>query len=412
MTAKIRISKNINTGFMKLSGSACLIVTIIVLGTVVTRGQNASAPATLDSTHTISFTATIDTYYHKSFGRQEDSPRTSFANLPGFALGMVNLAGDYTRGKTGFVADLVIGPRGSDAIFHAPLYKNANGGGSSQFINQMYAYYNVSERVRLNAGQFNTFLGYEMISPSKNINYSTSYLFSFGPFNHTGVWSDFLFEKGWSAKVAVMNPTDYTEYNPFNAYTLGGQLSRKTEHTVTSINATYGDPDGNIKSTDSLGSISSGNALQLDFSGSFGLTEKYFLGLSTSLRTVSSGQQKVSDTDLLLLKQSGYYGAALYQSLEFSENQTIALRTEFFSEFNGGIGAINAYDELGKAHVLAVTLSGNFKKSNLTFIPELRIDKTSQNSFTKASNGKPMNHLTSVNLAVVYTLSSLTRCLK
>jgi hypothetical protein len=396
---------------MKLPGSALLILAFFALGMVETRGQVASAPST-DSTGRISINASVDTYYHRSFEGEQDAPRTSFANLPGFSLGMINVVAGYSNKATGFVADVVIGPRGSDAIFNAPSYKNAKGGGSSHLINQMYLYYNISERVRLNVGQFNTFLGYEMISPTKNLNYSTSYLFSFGPFNHTGVWTDIQFENNWSAKIALMNPTDYTEYNPFGSYTLGGQLSHKGLKGTTSFNATYGDPDGDLKLTDSLGSISSGNALQVDFSASLAFTDNYSIGVSSSLRRISSGQQKISPTDQILLGHSGYFGLALYQAFGLGKNQTLALRTEYFSEVNGGVGAINAYTNSGNANVVAITLSGNFKCSNLTFIPELRVDKTSTNSFTKADTGKTTNHLTSMNLAVVYTLPTLTHCLK
>jgi hypothetical protein len=396
---------------MKSHGSALLILAFFTLGVVETRGQVASAPST-DSTGRISINASVDTYYHKSFERQQDAPRTSFANLPGFSLGMINVVAEYSNKTTGFVADVVIGPRGSDAIFNAPFYKNAKGGGSSHLINQMYVYYNMSDRVRFNVGQFNTFLGYEMISPTKNLNYSTSYLFSFGPFNHTGIWTDIQFENNWSAKVALMNPTDYTEFNPFGSYTLGGQLSHKGSKGTASLNATYGDPDGDLKVSDSLGTISSGNALQVDFSASLAFTDNYSVGVSSSSRTISSGQQKISATDQILLSRSGYFGFALYQTFGLGKNQTLTLRTEYFSEINGGVGAIKAYNKSGKANVVAITLSGNFKRSNLTFIPELRLDKTSTNSFTKADNGKPMNYLTSMNLAVVYTLPTITHCLK
>lgn len=397
---------------MKLSGRVGLIVFVVILGTVAARGQNASAPSTSDSTGTITINGTIDTYYHKSFDRLESAPRTSFANLPGFSLGMVNVVVEYAGKKTGVVADLVIGPRGADAIFHAPLYKNASGGGSSHLINQMYMYFNATDRIRVNVGQFNTFLGYEMISPSKNLNYSTSYIFSFGPFNHTGIWTDLQFERGWSAKLALMNPADYTEYNPFNSYTVGGQLSRKGEKGIANFNATYGDPDGNLQKTDSLGSISSGNALQLDFSGSLKMTEKYFVGISSTYRSVSFGEQKISDTDRLILEKSGFYGFALYQNIALKENQSIALRTEYFVEFHGGVGALNAYNVSGGASVFAVTLSGNFRKSNLCFIPELRVDKLSSQSFTHVSNGKFKSSLSTVNLAVVYTLPSFVACVK
>src|SRR4051812_38622127 len=129
---------------------------------------------------------------------------------------MVNIIGAYKNKNAGFVADLVFGPRGSDAIFNAPMYTNPKGASSAHIINQLFVYYNISNCVKMTLGQFNTFLSYETITPTKNFHYSTSYLFSYGPFNHTGLMADIDLKKGWMAKFAVMNPTDYTEFNPFN----------------------------------------------------------------------------------------------------------------------------------------------------------------------------------------------------
>jgi hypothetical protein len=395
---------NFQTVLVK-KGVVMLVTTVLSISSSFAQSVNQKIGA--DTLQKIALSATIDTYFHRSFNSKQNAPRTSFANLPGFSLGMINVVGEYTGAKTGFVTDLVFGPRGTDAIFRAPLYKNAQGGGSSQLINQMYVYYNLTTHLRINAGQFNTFLGYEAISPAKNVNYSTSYLFSFGPFNHTGVWTDITFENGWSAKLAVMNPTDYTEYNPFDAYTLGGQLSVKGEKGNASINLTYGDPDGSLNITDSLGSISAGNALQIDFTGSINATSNYFIGVSASMRSIGSGHIKISDTQRTQLEKSGYCGVAVYQTLALAEHCQLALRTEYFSEFNGGIGAIQTYNNLGKASVIAMTLSGNIRTTNLCFIPELRFDKTSTNSFTRQDTGMATTHLTSLNLALVYTLPAL-----
>ena len=137
------------------------------------------------------------------------TPGSSFANQPGFAIGMANLVFGYETGDVGVVADLVFGPRGEDAVFLS--------GPSSNIVNQLYVYWNVSEKVTLTFGNWNTFLGYEVISPTANFNYSTSYMFSYGPFSHTGLKADFALDDNWSAMLAVMNPTDFTENNPLAA---------------------------------------------------------------------------------------------------------------------------------------------------------------------------------------------------
>lgn len=370
-------------------------------------GQNTES-VSIDSAQRISLSGSIDTYFHRSFKTTEKAPRTSFSNLPGFSLGMINLVVEYSGSKTGVVADLVVGPRGSDAIFNAPAVKNVAGQGSAHLINQMYLYYALTERLRLNIGQFNTFIGYETITPVKNVHYSTSYLFSYGPFNHTGVWADIKLSDHCSAKIALMNPTDYTEYNPFNLYTIGGQLSLTGKNTVLNLNATYGDPDGKMDAADSIGSVSSGNAFQFDLTGSVSASEKFNIGLSSSVRSITSRQMKITDTDGTVLEGSGYFGIAIYQSLAITPFVKIALRTERFAEFNQGIGAIASYAESGRASVTSFTLSGNFTRSNLRFIPEVRIDKTSSQSFTTSATGEPVSKMTSVNIALVYTIPVIT----
>ena len=78
--------------------------------------------------------------------------------------------------------------------------------------------------VKLTMGNFNTFLGYEVISPVSNFNYSTSYLFSYGPFSHTGLKADFTLSEDFSLMLGVMNDTDLTEFNPTGDYAFGAQL--------------------------------------------------------------------------------------------------------------------------------------------------------------------------------------------
>ncbi len=191
-----------------------------------------------DSTKTFTFGGSIDTYFHSSFGLRNAypgdgdggpsgtvAPNTSFADLKGFSLGMVNLIASYQGEKVGFTADVVFGPRGKAAVFGTAT--------GQAIINQMFAYYKLGDGVTLNLGQFNTFLGYEVISPAVNFHYSTSYLFSWGPFNHTGLRADFDFGDGFIGKLAVMNPTDIVEFNPVNTYTLGLRLERRPMPVVS-----------------------------------------------------------------------------------------------------------------------------------------------------------------------------------
>src|SRR5690349_21913966 len=103
----------------------------------------------------------------------------------------------------------------------------------------MFAFYKLSDNVTSTLGKFNTFVGYEVISPAVNFHYSTSYLFSWGPFNHTGLRADFDLGGGLVGKLAIMNPTDLVEFNPVNTYTAGLQLGYVNDAGGTWLNVLY-----------------------------------------------------------------------------------------------------------------------------------------------------------------------------
>ena len=312
-----------------------------------------------------SLSGTVDAYYRANLnsansGDNYSAPGSSFANLPGFALGMANVIAGYEGEKVGFVADLVFGPRGTDAIFASPLYS-----ATGNIVNQLYVYWNVSESVTLTFGNFNTFLGYEVISPSANFNYSTSYLFSYGPFSHTGLKADFDLGNDWSAMLSVMNPTDLTEFNPNGTYAFGAQLGYSGQYLNALID--YG-------------------AFEIDYTGGFDLSDTFFLG-------INAAYFDNKDADV------SFAGVALYPQLATSDTFTIGLRGEYFTETN--LGAIGAADANGDASVFAVTLTGSATIGDLIIKPELRLDSASEDAFLD-SDGMPMSGLSSFVLAAIY----------
>ena len=187
----------------------------IMFSLILAAQEEESAPEP-----TFGVSGSIDTYYRSS----EFAPGTSFANLPGFAMGMANIIMSYEGEKSGFVADLVFGPRGADAVFGSPqagdFYRSSN------MVNQLYAYYNVSDSFTLTMGNFNTFLGYEVISPVANFNYTTSYMFSYGPFSHSGIKADIAAGENTSIMLAVLNTTDATEFQPIDDDYMFGATAR------------------------------------------------------------------------------------------------------------------------------------------------------------------------------------------
>ncbi|NKI26227.1 porin [Arenibacter sp. 6A1] len=302
----------------------------------------------------ISFSGSIDAYYKTNLSASDkilQSPGTSFANETGFALGMANAIVAYTTEKTGAVADLVFGPKGDEAS------------GGYQ-INQLYAYWNVTDDIKLTAGRFNTFLGYEVISPTANFNYSTSYLFSYGPFSHLGLKADFSLTEELSLMLAFMNVTDVNN-NMTGAYSFGAQLGYSGQY----LNFYY----------DNKASL----GFEIDYTGGITVTEDFYLGINAAYQ----------DNDGI-----GFYGAALYPQLATTENLTMGLRGEYFVE-NGAYGAIGT--DVEDASVFALTLTASYNIENLTIKPEIRLDSASDDAFLDRDATSSKN-LSSFLIAAIY----------
>ena len=351
----------------------------------------------------LSLSGSVDVYYRANLSAKNNPavsyplPGTSFANGNGFSLGMFNLVGAYEGKKAGIVGDLVFGPRGEEAVFGSFP--------SSNIVNQLYAYWNVSESVTLTMGNFNTFLGYEVISPTGNFNYSTSYMFSYGPFSHTGLKADIGLSDQMSLMLGVFNPTDMTETNFLNTYTLGAQLGYSGDASSIYLNLLYGDQDGSLdEDLVADGDVSGGATFQVDLTAGFDVSETFFLGVNATYNTTATGEEakgtSISDLDG---DASDFFGLAAYLQVATSDAFKIGLRGEYFGEANGGAGAIGAYDAEGDASVLALTLSANYTVGNLTIIPELRLDSASEDATFLNSSLDPSSSLSSFLLAAVYS---------
>jgi hypothetical protein len=352
---------------------------------------------------TFNLSGSIDVYGRTAFGSKTFAPSTSFANLKGFGLGMANLIASYSGDKAGFTADLVFGPRGKDAVFGTAT--------GQAVINQMFAFVKMGDKVTLNLGQFNTFLGYEVISPAVNFHYSTSYLFSWGPFNHTGLRADFDLGNGLVAKAAIMNPTDIVEFNPVNTYTLGGQFGYTNDKGGVWFNVLYGDQDGTLDKNDPYldedGQLisSAGNLFQVDLTTGWNLGEKFYLGVNTSMQSVATGEEFTGAETIVETEGDAgtFFGLALYPKITINESFALGLRGEYFSATNGHLaeyGVLGRTAE-GDGSVTAITLTGNIKKGGLMIIPEFRIDSASEDSFVDA-DGEASKSLMSALVAFVY----------
>lgn len=307
----------------------------------------------------LTLSGSVDAYYRTSFhdaGLATTDPGTAFANQTGFALGMGNIIASYEGNKVGAVLDLVVGARGAGATFNSDIVDG--------IVNQAYVYWNVSEKTTLTMGRFNTFLGYEVIAPQANFNYSTSYLFSSGPFSHVGIKADFALSDDFSLMVGIMNPWDTNDITTSGEYSFGAQLGFYGQY----LNFYYDSGENG------------GLGTEIDFTGGFDLSDNFFLGLNAAYDTNSAAN-------------SGFYGAAIYPQITTSESFAIGLRAEYFQPTDSS-------EAFGDA-VTAFTLTGSYSVDNLILKPEFRLDSL-KSGFVDSDNAASDN-LSSFALAAIYS---------
>jgi len=372
----------------------------ILAGAAVATSANAqdAAPLTLSGS--------VDSYYRTTLNTSDQGANattaTSFANGVGFNIGMINLVASKEGEKGGFVADVVFGPRGDEATF-----ADANGlGGSANVVNQLYAYWNINDMFTFTLGNFNTFLGYEVISPSVNSNYSTSHMFSYGPFSHTGAKLDIAATDQLSFMVAALNPTDIKTLTPGadtdgNNLFLGLQAGYEFDNGGVWVNYLGGNGGADGSDTTAYN--------QIDLTTGFDWTDNLYLGLNATVASMSNSSE--SDDN------SGFWGIAGYATYGVTESFSLNGRIEYFSDKNGFVGLPYATDDNGYTNgsVMDLTLSGNLSFGDLTLIPEIRADfyldavddasaDASEGSVWGSSkSGDLATGLGSVALAAVYT---------
>lgn len=335
---------------MKTIMKKLFTLTMLLVATVMFAQDEEKSPLTVSGS--------VDAY-HQTYLTAPDNEGvsfgTAFADQTGFALGMANLVVSYEGEKVGAVIDLVTGPRGAGATFNTDIVDG--------IVNQAYVYWNVSESTTLTFGRWNTFLGYEVIAPAANFNYSCSYLFSNGPFSHVGLKADFALSDDVSLMLAVTNPWDTNNISMTGEYGLGAQLGLYGQY----INLYY--DSGN----------NGGLGFEIDYTGGFDLSDSFFLGINAAY----------NDND-----GSGFYGAALYPQVAASDTFSIGLRGEFF----GLHGDANPAEE----SVFATTLTGSITVDNLIIKPEIRLDSWSDAMPYIDNDGAAADNLAAFTLAAIY----------
>ncbi len=309
----------------------------------------------------------VDGYYQYNFNEQGFA--TSFTDAHNsFTLGMANVVLSK-EGKVGFVADLAVGPRAlaANGAFEDPTLS---------VIKQLYVTYSPSDAVTFTFGNFSTFVGYELIDSPGNVNYSTSYLFSNGPFYHTGLKADFALGENFGAMLGVFNDTD-AKFDEVGGKHFGAQLSAEVGGLSAYLNF--------ITGVEEKIDEENLNEYEIDLTATYEFSDKFMLGLNAANYATGLDGENMG----------GFAGAALYATIGLSETAAIGLRAEQFVPTDGD----KATDDIG---VTALTASGNISVGNLMFIPEFRVDLASDDLFLDAE-GTAKDMQAGFILAAVYS---------
>ena len=313
----------------------------------------------------------VDAYYQANFSNSSGEGEeplvfgSSFTNFPNtFGIGNVNLLAEKSFGsKVSLVGQIGFGPRAvaANGDSNAGSFDETFSGNFAQTVQQLYVTYSPNDAVTFTLGNFGTFVGYEVIDAPANMNYSMSYLFSNGPFYHTGAKVDFAIADGFGAMVGIFNDTD-SKIDVIEGKHLGAQLSAEAGGLSAYLNVLYGKEEEGPNTDDGDDDI---NEFQVDLTATLDVSETLMLGLNASNYATSLDGNA----------NGGFFGTALYATVNATETFDLSLRGEYFTD-TAADG-----DDSNQQSVLALTASGNVTIGDFRIIPEVRFD-TGSNGFT------------------------------
>jgi len=331
------------------------------------------------STRTFKISGSADVYYRYNFNNPKDPPYNNLTSFTtshnSFELGMASIKAEHSFGKVGMVADLGFGQRADDFS-----YTDFSGNSASRFaIKQLFVTYAPSDKIKFTFGEWATHIGYELVDAYLNRNYSMSYMFSYGPFLHTGIKADISLGGKNALMVGIANPTDF-KTAPTMPKTIIAQFS--TGSNDDKIKAYFNFQGG--KQTDSA------KLYQGDVVLTYAVSDKFSLGYNGTLQSRSSRSGgKWNDAN-------SWWGSALYLNADPVSWFGLTLRGEYIGDKKTVLGIFG--DE---GNSFETTLSANFKIDNLTIIPEFRLDNAKNEVFFK-HDGSTVKSTGSFILAATY----------
>jgi hypothetical protein len=325
----------------------------------------------------------VDTYYKSNLGYNGGAIANDGLSPYGdsFELGNVNLKLSQDFGKAGFVAQLAYGSRAELANFDSTP-------STSVMIQQAYVYYKPTDKVTLTAGNFSTFVGYEVIDAPANFHYSVSNLFQNGPYYHTGVKADVNLGEGLGLMLGVFNEMDRKSneikgkdvstgknVDPTSSLNGGAQLKYNKDNMNVYLNYLGGEDAGILRN-------------QIDLVADYRM-DKIYLAINPTFVTFNPDA----------IKSSSWYGAAGYAQYTVSDKVSIG----------GRLGYIKNEDKVGlltggnDEEMFDITLSAPLTLApGLKIIPEIRMDQSKNDVYTDA-DGEATNQQFTLGLAAMYS---------
>ena len=297
----------------------------------------------------LTISGSVDAYYRFNFHNAKDSGYTnnytSFTNSHNsFELGMASLKADYTIGKVSATADLGFGRRAEEFSYNdISVTRTA--------VKQAYLSYAPSSHVKFTMGKWATHIGYELLDAYLNRNYSMDYMFSYGPFFHTGLKADFTFGN-CGLMVGVTNPPDNTTASFAKKFFIGQFSGASSSGKFKGYLNYMGGKDLFETSYNQFDVVLLGT-----------ITDQFNIGYNGTIQTV---KPKSGDGD-------SWWGSALYLNYDPSSMFGLTLRGEYFDD-KKGVSGLTTLVTGTPTSVFDVTLSGNIRIDNLTIIPEFRLD--------------------------------------
>ena len=329
----------------------------------VTADTTATPGETEEAKPSFTITGSADVYYKYDFAKTKANTYTSFTGSHNnFALGMASVKFEHKGNKVGAVLDLGFGPRAREFSY--------TDDGITQAVKQLYITYSPADWLKFTAGTWGTHVGYELLDPQLNSNYSMSYMFTNGPFSHTGLKADITKGKH-GFMLGISNATDFR-------IAPDGYINKKFVIAQYSLAAS-----DNLK-------------LYLNYVGGKGpdtskinqfdavvtakLSDKFNIGYNGTVHSTKFWDGSKNMDGL------SWWGSALYLNVDPQSWFGLTLRGEYFSDKNH---LKFAMAPMGGCSIFATTLSASFKTGGFIFIPEFRIDNSSEEIFVdKNSAGK------------------------